>query len=188
MTFFKNIFSAAAMMAVGFLCFSASAQPVNQVNYCTFDGGNYNVASTNDNGANYVFNRDYFELMVMTLDSKTPYTECEGIEISSITLKDNSININTTLGSYYASKIKLMDSESAETVSDILAESVYQMCNMLGKDAEGYTMIEKMKALGININYNFYVRGDRVPVKSIQISAQQLCEMGQDNIVALSER
>lgn len=177
MTFFKNFFTVAAVVAVSF---SASAQPVSQ-DYTDYNLDGYAISSV-DADEPFVFDRDFFELFVMYMNNSTPYELTSGIEISSVTLDDNGINLNATCDEFMAYGLSYLNEEQIDQLKAIMAGGMCEIFQMFGEDDEGDTIIDKMKKLDINMNYNFYIKDQDTPVTSISLTAQYIYKVGRQNM------
>jgi len=184
MTHFKNILSVAVLVAVvSFSNFSMIAQTKSQVKDRTPDK-EYMLSDENlaceqaSEDELFVYDEENMDLMVSYLNIFTPYTLDEDIELSSIDMTDKEININTTCDYNTALEFEIIDVEYHEHLEQVMAAALYELFNAMGPDDNGDSMIAKMIEYDITVNYNFYIKGFDVPVKTLSFSARTLEHAG----------
>lgn len=190
MTLFKTFFGTAAIVAAfSFSSLDVSAQQVGQFVDLTDYEDEYVASVINVNiNEPYVYDRDFFEMLVMFMNSTTPYNMGSGIEITSVTLDGNAININTTFDESITKYLSCFDEEQIEQLRETMTNSVCEFFLIYGEDDEGDTIIEKMKELGITLNYNIFIEGDETPAKTISLIVQHIHQMEPNANTALIER
>ena len=178
MTHFKNILSVAAVVAVvSFSSLSMSAQSKSQVKDRT-PNKEYMLSDEvmtykqTDEAAQFIFNKDNMGLIIAYMNVFTPYALDEDFELSSVNMEDDEININTTCDYYTALALNQLDEEQHEYLEQIMAAALYEIFNAMGLDDNGDSMIAKMDELDITVNYNFYIEGFDLPVKTLSFNAQ----------------
>ena len=178
MTHFKNFLSVAAVVAVvSFSSFSMSAQSKSKIKdrtpnteYMLNDEGMaYKQA---DEAAQFIYNKDNMGLIIAYMNVFTPYTLDEDFELTSVSMEDDEININTTCDYYTALAISQLDEEQHDYLEQLMAAALYEIFNAMGLDDNGDSMIAKMDELDITVNYNFYIEGFELPVKTLTFDAQ----------------
>lgn len=177
MRLFKYILSTTALVAVlSFSSFRVGAQPVSEVKDFKLDA----KSVTKDSSAK-IYDKPTVYRVVKYIDFVyTPYIFDDGFELTSVDMDidDDVISFNSTCD--YATCVAIEELEEDELKEFIqeLAANLYEIFSVFGPDDNGYSIVERMQEMDIEVNYNFYIKNISAPVKTITISAESIEKAG----------
>jgi len=104
-----------------------------------------------------VYNQLFFQQLAAIYSEATPYNIGYGMEISSVYMFGNSINFSITCDFLTCLCLDWVGEDNADTVKYELALALYGFFDDMGCDDNGDGIVAKMKSIGLELNYNFYV-------------------------------
>lgn len=170
MKLIKNILSVTALVAVLIISsFSASAERINEVKDRTLD-----------KSYGFVYDKLTVQTIIKYINYCAPYTLDKDYELTSLDMDvDNDvINFNTTVDYATCVAIEELDDDTLKALESAIAASLYDMFESLGLDDNGDSIMDFMQDSDIKVNYNFYIKGIGVPVKTFKINPQLIERVG----------
>ena len=186
MTLLKNIFGATALLAVlSFSSFAATARPVCEVD-CHTPGQEYLLHDSDlaqmegFENSYFVYDRPTVQTIIQLVNYCTPFTIDSDYELTSLDMDSdhNVIILNATVDYATCLAIVELDDYDMEEFECEIAASIYELFDYAGPDDNGDSLIDFLKDSGIKVNYNFYIKGIDVPVKTFTINPQLIERTG----------
>ena len=186
MALFKNIFSVTALVAVlSFLSFGVNARPVSEVKERTPNKeyllGVSDAKASDSQSFSVIFDKPTIGRMIKRLNHfGTPLILFEGIELTCVEMDmdEDIITFNATCDYETCVTIEEFDDDELEEFIQSLAADLYEIFDTAGLDDNGYSIVERMQEMEIEVNYNFYIKDISIPVKTITINAESIEKAG----------
>ena len=153
----SNIVLIALMCSIFFSSSAVTAQTLTCQDM-TLDNNEYEYQDLDlEEYDSLVYDKLFFQEFAAVLDEATPYNLGYGIEISSVYMCGNSINFSITCDFLTCLCLDWVGDDNADTVKYELALALYSFFDYMGCDDNGDGIVAKMKSIGLELNYNFYV-------------------------------
>jgi len=125
-----------------------------------------------------VYDDAFIKTVVDNMNFFTPYDAGYGIVVSSITLDQGNININTTCSPLIGMGLSCVTNDAIENSKNETALLFYQILEQIEPDDNGNTFLSVLVDKNIVFNYNFYVDESSKPSFTIQITADYIEHVG----------
>lgn len=155
----SNIVLILLMCSMFFMMGSSAADAQTQTcQIMTFENNEYDYQDLDlEDYEPLVYDKLFFQQLAAIYNEATPYNIGYGMEISSVYMCGNSINFSITCDFLTCLCLDWVGEDNADTVKYELALALYGFFDDMGCDDNGDGIVAKMKSIGLELNYNFYV-------------------------------
>lgn len=175
-TFLIMLLSAILLMA----CSVTTAAQTQAVDCLTDCGANVQEVGYK-NGAPLIYDKVFFSKIALGMNKAAPYDAGYGMEVSSVVMEENTINVTLVCDYSTYLCLSLFDYDIAVDYKYELALGWIEVFDAMGIDDNGDSIETKMESLGLEFNYSLYVSGYQDAVASFKITGDYMMEVYQYN-------
>ena len=125
-----------------------------------------------------VYDDEAIMRFVDEMNLNTPYYYGTGIVVSSVTLDQNNINVNSNCSPLIGMGLAYVTNNDIENSKQQVALLLYQAMESMEPDVNGNKFLGVLIDKNMVFNYNYYVQGASTPACVIKITAEYIERVG----------
>lgn len=125
-----------------------------------------------------VYDDTSIKMFVDYINLITPFDGGNGLVVSSVTLNEKDININSICSPLIGMGLAYVTNDAIENSKREIALLLYQSMEQIELDDNGNSFLGVLIDKNIVFNYNYYVQGSSTPACTIKITAEYIEHVG----------